>query len=171
MLKETIQKALNEQLNAETYSAYLYLSMSAYCEEKDLKGMASWFRVQAQEELIHAGKFFTFLNDRDGRVLLSTIAGPPHEWASSLAAFEDAYHHEQKITASLSKIAELAMKEGDHITITFLQWFLNEQIEEEATAKGIVGQLKMIGDNQSGLYLLDEKLGTRVFVYPPATAA
>jgi len=171
MLKKSVQNALNDQINAELYSSYLYLSMSAYCQTKDLAGTASWFRVQAQEELLHAGKFFDYVHDRDGRVHLYQLAGPPTEWKSALEAFQDALAHEQKITARFSKLVDLASKEGDHTTVTFLQWFVNEQIEEEATARQVIGQLRLIGDSGSGLYLLDKELGTRVFVMPAATAA
>lgn len=167
-MKKSMQKAINDQINAELYSSYLYLSMSAWCFSRDLNGMGSWFKVQAQEELIHVGKFFGYVLDRDGKVELQKIDGPPTEWSGPLAAFEGALEHERKITAKINKLVDLAAKEGDHTTHTFLQWFVNEQIEEEATAKQIVGQLRLIGDNTSGLYLLDKELGTRVFALPPA---
>jgi ferritin len=170
MLKKPLQKALNEQLNAELYSSYLYLSMSAFCAAKDLVGMASWFRVQAQEELVHAGKFFDYLHDRDGRVILTPIAGPPTEWASPLVAFEETLTHEQHVTSRIHKLVDLATKDSDHATVTFLQWFVNEQIEEESTARQVCGQLRIMGDSGSGLYMLDRELGTRVFVMPPANA-
>jgi ferritin len=166
MLKKAMQRALNEQINAELYSSYLYLAMSAWCHAHDLNGMGGWFRVQAQEELIHVGKFFTYVLDRDGSIELAKIDAPPVEWKSALAAFEGALEHEQKVTTRVNKLVDLARKDGDHSTDTFLQWFVNEQIEEEATARQIVGQLRLIGENGSGLYLLDKELGARVFVYP-----
>ena len=168
MIKQTMQDALNEHVNAELYSSYLYLAMSAYFEDKDLAGMASWMRVQAQEELIHVGKFFQYINDRDGRVILKPVAGPPSEWASPLEAFQSGYEHECKVTRLIGDLVELAKKEGDHSTDNFLQWFVSEQVEEEATAKGIIGQLKLIGDNGYGLYAVDQELANRVLVIPPA---
>ena len=168
MIKQTLQDALNNQINAELYSSYLYLAMSAYFEDQDLPGMANWMRIQAQEELIHVGKFFSYINDRDGRVMLKPIAGPPSEWGSPVEAFQAGYEHECKVTRLVGELVELAKKESDHSTENFLQWFVSEQVEEEATAKGIVGQLKLIGDNGYGLYAVDQELASRVFTPPPA---
>jgi ferritin len=167
LLKKPMLKALNEQINAEAFSSYLYLSMSAYCQANDLVGMASWFRVQALEELIHVGKFFDYILDRDGAVNLTQIAGPETSWESPLVAFEQALEHEQKITARIHKLVELASKEQDHTTHTFLQWFVNEQIEEESSVRQIVGQLRLVGKEGGGLYMVDRELGTRTFVMPP----
>jgi len=166
MLKKNMQKAINEQINAELYSAYLYLAMAGWCESKDLTGMANWMRVQAQEELFHASRFFDYINDRDGQVLLTAIEGPPNEWKSALNAFEQVLAHEQKVTARINKLVELAAKDSDHTTHTYLQWFVNEQIEEEANARKIIGQLRLMGESGSGLYLLDKELATRVFTMP-----
>jgi ferritin len=168
MIKQTLQDALNDQINAELYSSYLYLAMSAYFEDKDLPGMANWMRIQAQEELLHVGKFFAYINDRDGRVMLKPVAGPPSEWASPVEVFQQAYEHECKVTRLVGELVELAKAENDHSTENFLQWFVSEQVEEEATAKGIVGQLKLIGDNGYGLYAVDQELATRVLNVPPA---
>jgi ferritin len=170
MLKKNMLKAINEQINAELYSAYLYMSMSGWCESKDLAGMANWMRVQAQEELFHASRFFDYINDRDGQVLLTAIDGPPTEWKSAINAFEEVLAHEQKVTARINKLVELAAKETDHTTHTYLQWFVNEQIEEEANARKIIGQLRLMGDSGSGLYLLDKELATRVFTMPTVAA-
>jgi len=170
MLKKAMLKALNEQINAELYSSYLYLSMSAYCHGRELVGMAHWFRIQAQEELVHAAKLFDYVNDRDGTVALTAIAGPPIDWKSPLAAFEDAYAHEQKVTERINNLAELGLKQGDHTTHTFVQWFVNEQIEEEATVRQIIGQLRLMGDSGAGIYMLDKELSTRVFTAPVAAA-
>lgn len=170
MLKETIQDALNKHIVEEAYSAYLYLSMSAYFEDQDLPGMASWMRVQAQEELVHVGKFYAYINDRDGRVRLGAIAGPPVEWKSALEVFQQGYEHECKISRLINNLVDLARKESDHSTENFLQWFVTEQVEEEATAKAIVGQLKRIGDSGNGLYMLDRELAARTFTLPAPPA-
>ncbi len=168
MIKESIQETLNKQINEELFSSYLYLAMSAYFEAMDLPGMGNWMRIQAQEELLHVGKLYTYICDRDGRVTLAPIPGPPTEWSSALDAFQAAYEHECKISRLVGNMVELAKKEGDHSTDNFLQWFVSEQVEEEATAKSIVGQLKLIGDNGYGLYAIDQELGSRVFAIPPA---
>ena len=167
MLKPRMQEALNEQINAEIYSSYLYLSMAAYFDSQTLEGMAAWMRVQAQEELIHAMKFFDFVNDRDGRVLLTRIEAPKTEWASPLDAFEDALQHERKVTGLINNLLDLALGEKDHAANTFLQWFVTEQVEEEAAAKTIGDKLRMIGDKPMALYMLDGQLGQRTL---PAAA-
>ena len=169
MLKPNMQKALNEQINAELYSSYLYMSMSAYFDSQTLAGMANWMRIQAQEELIHAIKFFDFINERDGRVLLTGIEDPKTEWASPLDVFEDSLGHERKVTGLINDLVDLSLGEKDHATNTFLQWFVTEQVEEESAAKTIVDKLKLIGDNPVALYMLDGELGQRTL--PPATAS
>ncbi len=166
MLNQKIEAALNSQINAEIFSSYLYLSMSAYFDSQNLAGMANWMRFQAQEELIHVMKFFDFTNERDGRVLLPQIDGPKTEWTSPLDAFEDAYAHEQKVTGLINDLVDLSLAEKDHASNTFLQWFVTEQVEEEAAAKTIVDKLKMVGDNPVALYMLDGELGQRT---PPPT--
>jgi ferritin len=168
MLKENIQDALCEQLNAELYSSYLYLSMSAYFQSTDLAGFANWMRVQAQEELMHAMKFYDFVNERGGRVILKEIAGPQKEWESPKAAFDHVYSHEQKVTGLINDLVELAISEKDHATNNFLQWFVTEQVEEEASANEVLKKLELVGSDGSGLLLLDQELGQRVFT-PPAT--
>ena len=131
MLKEKIQAALGKQLNAELFSSYLYLSMSAYFQSISLPGFANWMRVQAQEELVHAMKFYDFINDRNGRVMLQKVDGPPTEWSSPLDVFESTYQHEQKVTGLINDLVNLAVAERDHATEIFLQWFVAEQVEEE----------------------------------------
>lgn len=168
MIKEKIQDALNTQLNAEMYSSYLYLSMSAYFESISLKGFSNWMRIQAQEELIHAMKFFDFIHERGGKVTLSPIDAPQTQWDSPLAAFEHVYKHEQKVTGLINNLVDLAVSEADHATNNFLQWFVAEQVEEESSADDIVQKLKLLGDDRRGLFLLDQELGKRVFT-PPAT--
>ena len=170
MLSKKMVEALNDQINAELYSSYLYLSMAAHFEGVNLKGIANWMRVQAQEEDFHAKKFFQYVLDRQGKVILQAIAEPPNKWKSPLAAFEAVYEHETKVTGLINKLATLAQKEEDHATGVLLHWFINEQVEEEANADGIVQKLKLIGDNSSGLFLLDQELAARVFT-PPAPGA
>ena len=168
MISQQIQDAFNEQLNAELYSAYLYLSMSAYFESINLKGFSNWMRCQAQEEMVHAMKFYGFVNDRSGRVVLSAIEGPPVKWESPLSAFEDAYKHEQKVTGLINGLVDLALKEKDHAAGTFLQWFVTEQVEEEASADGVVQKLKLAGGQGAALFMIDAELATRVFTMPTA---
>jgi ferritin len=169
MISKKVEKALNAQVNAELYSAYLYLSMESYFQSLNLNGFANWMRVQTQEEVSHAMKIYDFVNERGGRSLLKGIDGPPTEWESPLAAFEDAYAHEQKVTGLINDLVDLAIKEKDHATNNFLQWFVNEQVEEEASADAIVQQLKMMKKAPGGMFMLDRELGRRVFTPPAAT--
>ncbi len=170
MLSDKMQEKLNDQLNFEAFSAYIYMAMSAYFESMDLPGFSNWMRIQTQEELFHSSKFFDYINDRDGRVVLKQIDGPPTEWESPLAAFEDALKHEKIVTSRIHALAKMAMEEGDQATYTFLQWFVNEQIEEEANVRTIVQHLKMVGKEGYGLFMLDRELGQRVFTMPTTTA-
>ena len=161
MLNPKVQDALNKQINAELFSSYLYLSMSAYFEAEDLKGLAHWMRVQADEEHKHAMRIYDFVNDRSGRVTLGQIDAPKTQWKSPLEAFEDAYKHEQKITGMIGDLMNLVAMEKDGAGHDFLEWFCREQVEEEANAQLNVAQLKRVGDNGVGLYLLDQELGKR----------
>ncbi len=161
MLNETVETALNEQLNAEMYSAYLYLSMSAYFQSESLGGFANWMRVQAREELAHAMKFYDFINERGGRVTLKPIEAPPTSWDSVLVAFEAVYGHEQKVTGLINRLVDLSMEERDHATHIFLQWFVSEQVEEEESAYDVVRKIKLMGDESGGLFMLDRELGQR----------
>jgi ferritin len=167
MIGKKMQEALNEQINAEFYSAYLYLSMEAYFESVNLLGCANWMRVQAQEELMHSMKIYDYVNERGGRVTLKSIAKPPTEWNSPLAAFEAVYQHEQKVTGLINDLVNLAIEEKDHAANTFLQWFVNEQVEEETSADAVVQQLKMTEGAPGELFIIDRELGQRVFA-PPA---
>jgi len=167
MLSDSMETALNKQINAEMYSSYLYLSMSSYFESVDLTGMASWMRSQAQEEMFHAMKFYDYVNERGGRVLLAAIEKPRSEWSSALEVFENTLDHERTVTGLINGLVDLALEERDHATNIFLQWFVSEQVEEEATAGGIVNKLKLIGGDAAGLFALDQELGRRVFT-PPA---
>jgi ferritin len=170
MISEKMQEALNGQMNAELYSSYLYLSMSAYFQDINLGGFANWMRVQAQEELVHAMKFYDFVNERGGRVALIAVEGPPIEWDSPLAVFEAAYKHETKVTGLINELVELALAEHDHATNIFLQWFVTEQVEEEDSANEVVQKIKLMGDAQGGLFMLDQELGQRTFTPPAETS-
>lgn len=162
MLNKNVQDAINEQIKNELFSAYIYLAMSAYFEDQNLSGMASWMRMQSNEEMEHAMKFFDYIYDRGGRVTLKAIDQPPFEWKSPLAAFEQAYEHEQKVSGMINAIYELAIKENDYPTQVMLHWFIDEQVEEEKNASGIVEQLKLVGDHTGPLLMLDHQLGQRV---------
>lgn len=171
MISKKMVDAINEQINAEFYSSYLYLSMAAHFDAVNLKGFANWMRVQAQEEDFHAKKFFDYVLSRQGRVQLKPIAGPPTSWKSPLDVFQATYKHETEVTARINKLATLAMKEDDHATSVLLHWFINEQVEEESNADALVQKLKMIGDNSSALFLVDQELAVRVFTPPVAGGA
>ncbi len=168
MLKDKIQDALNGQLNAEMYSSYLYLSMSAYFQSNDFAGFANWMRVQAQEELMHAMKFYDYINERGGRVTLKEIEAPITEWDSPAAAFGHVFKHEQKVTGLINGLVDLALEEKDHATNNFLQWFVSEQVEEEASANEVLQKVKRVGKEGNGLFMLDQELAQRVFTPAPS---
>ena len=161
MIAPKMLEAMNEHLNVEFYSAYYYLSMSAYFHDTDFNGFGNWMRIQYTEELAHAGKFFDFINDREGKIHLKPIAEPPGEWGSPLEVFEDTLKHEQEVTQKIYDLVDLSLEIRDHASNTFLQWFVTEQVEEEATASEIIQQLKLVGDDGNGLFLLDRELGQR----------
>lgn len=169
MLSADMEQALNEQLNAELYSSYLYLSMAAYFTGLGLNGFSRWMEVQALEELTHAMKFHGFINERRGTVTLKPIDGPPTHWESPPNAFEEAYRHEQKVTGLIHDLVDLAIKERDHASNNFLQWFVSEQVEEEASTDEVVQKLKLVGEAQGGLFMLDQELGQRIFSVPAGT--
>jgi ferritin len=160
-LSAKMQEALNDQLNHELYSAYLYLAMAAYLEETDLPGCAHWMRMQAQEELLHGMKVYDYILSRDGRVMLATVQGPATEWASLTAAFDAALKHEQVMTGRFNELADLASGEKDHATMNVVRWFIDEQVEEEATLKEIMQKLRLFGGEGAGLYMFDRELATR----------
>jgi len=170
MLNSKMKKALDRQLNNEIYSAYLYLSMSSYAGSIGLRGFANWFMVQYQEEMVHAMKFYNYINSQGEHVDLAQISGPPTSFDTPLDMFQQTLKHEQFITSSINELIDLALQEKDHATNIFLQWFVTEQIEEEENDRDIIGKLKLIGDNGQGLLMLDGELGARVFTPPPATA-
>ncbi len=167
MLNEKVQDALNAQVAAENYSANLYLAMSAYLESIDLPGAAKWMKVQSKEELAHGEKIFDYVIARDGRAEVRACAAPPVEWSSLTAVFEGAYAHEQKVTKLLWELLALSRAEGDYATDSFLRWFIDEQVEEEANVKAVVQRLKMVGDAGQGLFMADHELGART----PSTVA
>ena len=161
MLSKSMQDAINEQIKNELYSAYLYLSMSAYCETNSLPGFARWMRAQSQEEVEHAMKFFDFVNERGGRVVLQAIDQPPLEFESPRAVFEQTLEHERKVTGMIHSLYELALEEKDYAAQILLHWFIDEQVEEESSAAQILDTLEMIGDKGQALVMLDRELGKR----------
>lgn len=152
---------MNEQIKNELFSAYLYLAMAAYFETKNLGGFAHWMRIQSQEEVEHAMKFFNFINDRGGKVTLMAIDQPKVEWKSALDAFNDAYAHEQLVTSMINHVYEVALTEKDYPAQVMLQWFINEQVEEEKNASEIVEHLKMIEERGTAMLMLDRQLAQR----------
>ena len=160
MLTEKMQQALNNHINAELSAYYTYLSMSAYFEDQNLRGFAAWMRRHSDEEMMHAMKFYDFVNDRRGRVRLQPIAQPPTDWDSALAAFEDALHEEKQVTQLINTLVNLSIEESDHATNSFLQWFVDEQVEEEAVVDEVIQDLKRVGDFGPGLFLLDRELAS-----------
>jgi ferritin len=161
MLSKTMQDAVNEQIQKEYYSSYLYLAMSAYCEANNLPGSAKWMRLQSQEELSHALKLYDQVCDRGGRVTLQAIQQPPVEYKSALDVFQKVLEHEQHVTASIHKLYALSVKENDYPGQITLQWFVTEQVEEEKNAGLIVEQLKAVGESKTSLMLLDRHLAKR----------
>jgi len=160
-MNEKLLKALNKQINMEWYSGYLYLSMATYFEAQNLSGFASWMDAQAHEEFGHAMKIYGYIHSRLGRVTLKGIDAPKTDWESPLAVFEDAFAHEQAVTASISSIVDLAMDIKDHATRNFLNWFVSEQVEEEESVDKVVQKLKMVKGMPHGLYMLDRELAQR----------
>ena len=161
MISKTMEQALNKQVNREFYSAYLYLSMSSYFETVSQKGFAKWMRLQAKEEQMHAMKFYDYVVARGGKVTLGDIEAPKGKWASAGKVFEETYAHEQKVTAMINGLVDLAKKENDHATFEMLQWFVKEQVEEEEHASDILNQIKIFGDVPGHLFGLNEQLGKR----------
>lgn len=167
MINERLNNELNEQINAEMFSAYLYLSMSAWCETKNLPGFATWMRAQAQEEMFHAMKMFDYLNERGGTVVLDAIAKPQTEWDSLLNIVEEVVNHEAHVTGLINNLVDSALEVRDHALNYFLQWFVEEQVEEEASVGAVFERLKMVGDHSAGLVAMDMEMGKRTFT-PPA---
>ncbi len=168
MFTERLKEAINEQINAEFYSAYLYLAMSAYLEEQDLPGMAHWMRMQYEEERFHALKLFDFMIDRDARVVLKAIDAPPTDFGSIEDVFAEVLAHERNVTERIHNLYKLAVEDNDYPTQTMLQWFIDEQVEEEKTATEVLAKVRMVKDYPPGLLILDETLGQRPAPTPPA---
>ncbi len=166
MISKKLQDAFNEQINKELFSEYLYLSMAAYFDSIGLPGSANFMKVQVQEERFHAMKMYDFLNERGGRVELKEIKQPPIEFKSPLEVFEMSYKHEQFVSKSINELMDIAIAENDHATKSFLNWFVDEQVEEEASMDTIVNKLKLIGGKGHGLLMIDNELGQRVFNPP-----
>ncbi len=160
-LSEKMEKALNEQVNKEFYSSYLYLSMSAYCESLNYSGFANWLKKQAQEELEHAMKLYEYIFERRGRAVLEAIDKPPSEWKDLVDVFENVLKHEEEVTKSIYKLMDLAKEEKDYATESMLKWFVDEQVEEEASAEDILQKLKMAEGNKNALFALDRALAQR----------
>ena len=164
MLKEKVLNAINEQINAEQYSSLLYLSMSAWFSDKGLPGFANWMYVQYQEEMTHANKFFNYVNERGGKVTLKAIGQMPTEWGSIIEVVEATLAHEQYVTDLINNLVDIALQEKDHATQSFLQWFVDEQVEEEANVKEILDTLKLVNGQGNGIFMLDRELRGRTFV-------
>ncbi len=162
-LNKKVEELLNKQINAEFWSAYLYLSMSAYYQAKGLKGFANWMKIQCQEELTHGNKIFDYINERGGRVILQPIAKVETDWKDNVHVFTDTYEHECKVTELIHNCVNMAIEVKDHATVNMLQWFVNEQVEEEATALELLDHLKMIGESGTAIYMLDKELSARFF--------
>jgi ferritin len=163
MMNEKMKNALVDQVNEEFYSAYLYLSMSAYFSQIGLKGFANWMRVQYKEEVDHGMKMFDYILSRGEDIKLQEIKEPPNKWDSPLQAFEETLKHEQHITDRINYLVDIAEEVKDRATYNFLQWFIDEQVEEEENDREIIERLKLIGDNRNGLFMLDRDLGTRTY--------
>ena len=172
-ISKKMEKALNGQINAELYSSYLYLSMAADLDDKALAGFSHWMKTQAQEELFHAMKLFDFVLERGGNVTLDAIEAPQTSWKSPLAIFQAAYKHELMVTGLIDGLVDLTIKEKDHASNNYLQWFVKEQVEEEASADEIVQKLKLIGGKGDGLFMLDKEMALRVplFTFPVTPGA
>ncbi len=168
MISKKIEKALNEQINAEFYSAYLYLSMASFLNGMNLLGFSNWMRVQFEEEQFHAMKFYDYVLERGGEVKLKAIDKPPHKWKDIIDVFEATLEHEQEVTKRINDLVNLAIEEKDHATVNFLQWFVDEQVEEEASVEEILAQLKLVEGKGSGLFMLDREARQRSFTPPQA---
>jgi ferritin len=166
MISKKMEQSLNQQINSELYSSYLYLAMAAYFDGENWRGFANWMKVQSQEELTHAMKIYGFVNERSGRITLDAIAEPPAKWKSPLEAFQAAYKHEQLVTSRIHTLVELSTKEKDHATGVFLHWFVAEQVEEEASVDVIVRNLELTKDAVCAIAMIEQQLSQRKFSPP-----
>ena len=170
MISEKLFSALNDQVNYEFYSAHIYLAMQAYCASEDLTGFENFFKVQIEEERFHANKFFNYIIDMDGKVVIKGMENPNNEFGSMLDAFKATLNHEKTVTERIYNLMDIATNEKEHATISFLKWFIDEQTEEEKTVSTILKRLERIGDDKAALYMLDAELSQRVFTPPTTTA-
>ena len=169
MLNKKLVNAINDQIQYEIHSALIYKAMQAYFESEDLPGMANWMNIQFQEEMAHAEKMFNFVCETGGRVLMKAMDAPRNEYSSPLEAFQSALEHEQSVTSRINSLMDLAQKEKNHAAQIFLQWFVSEQVEEEASVNHIIAKLKRVKEDGRGLMMIDQELAQRTFV-PIATA-
>ena len=167
-LKEKMEKAINDQINAELFSSYLYKSMASWLESQDLPGMANWMDIQAKEEMDHAMKFYDYVIERGGRVIFQAIEAPQSSWESPLEAFKAALDHEIYISSRIDDLMDMALEEKDHATRIMLNWFVEEQVEEEDNASDNVSKLDMLKDSKRGMYMLDREFASRVYTPPVA---
>ena len=168
MISEKLLNELNKQINFEFYSAHIYLAMAAYCASEDFDGFSNLFKVQAEEEKFHAMKFYNYVNEMNGRVILEGMPDPKNDFKSLLEAFQVSYNHEKIVTSKIYNLTDIATEEREHATISLLKWFIDEQVEEESNFSGLIKRLERINDDPTSLYLLDTELAARVFV-PPVT--
>lgn len=166
MLSQTMETALNDQINAEMYSAYLYMSMATWFEDIQLAGFAHWMKLQAQEEMTHAIRFQNFVNERGGRVRLTAIDAPPTDWDTPLSCIEDVLEHEKKVTARINALMKQARQEDDYASESMLKWFIDEQVEEEASVDEVIGKLKLVKQAEGALFMLDNEMAARAFTWP-----
>lgn len=166
MINEKMEKAFNDQINKELYSEYLYLAMQAYFERLNLKGFVNWFTVQVQEEHAHALGMFDYVHERGGRVELEAIEKPETNWDSPLACFEQVLKHEEFVTSRINALMDVAEEVKDRAALSFLNWYLKEQVEEESNVGNVLATLRLIGDDKKALLMLDKELATRTFVQP-----
>jgi len=166
MIDKKIEAAINEQINWEVYSSYLYFSMAAYFDATNLKGFAHWMRTQAMEEMTHVKRFYDFLTSRGGRVILTAVKAPPTGWDNPKAVFIDTLEHEQHVTKRINDLMNLAHDLREHASISFLQWFIDEQVEEEESVDEVLQSLKLNENNPGGLFMIDKDLAQRMFVPP-----
>jgi len=168
MLSKKMEAALNDQVKWELWSAYLYLSMASYFESMGLLGFTNWMKVQEQEEKFHGTKFYDYTFERGGRIKLQVLEAPEHDWKDPTHVFQEALRHEQAVTARINNLMDLAIEEKDHATASYLKWFIDEQVEEEANVTDVLNKLKLVEGNTAALYMLDKELALRVFTPPPA---
>jgi len=167
MISPKMTEAINKQINAELYSAYLYLSMAAYASSSGMPGAANWLMIQVKEEMMHSQRMYTYVLSQGQNVVLDALDKPPSDFSSMLQVFEQVLAHEQKVTGLINDLADLSLSERDHATSIFLQWFVSEQVEEEESANDILAKLKLAGTAGGGLFMIDNELAARVFT-PPA---